>query len=272
MSDRPPGAGACASRASALLSAAGDLLLGAACPGCDRSGLGLCPSCRRQIADQVVRATRPDPCPAGFPLTVAAGPYDALMRRLVSALKERQTLALTPVLGDRLALAIARLLALEADATGWDGTGWDGTGRHVVLVPLPSKASVVRQRGYDATAALARRAGSRLRRSGLSGVRVERWIRPARTLEDQAGLSAAARQRNLAGALVGRAPPRLLAPFHADPRTTRVVIVDDVVTTGASLTEAVRALRCEGVEVIGAAVVAATRRRRPTRRTRSYDH
>lgn len=258
MSDRPSGA--------ALLTAAGDLLLGAACPGCDRPGLGLCPSCRRHVSGQAPRATRPDPCPAGFPVTVAAGPYDALMRRLVSALKERQALALAPVLGDRLALAIARLLALEAVATEWDSTG----GR-VVLVPLPSRPGVVRRRGYDATAALARRAGHRLRRSGLSGVRVQRWIRPARALEDQAGLSAAARQRNLAGALVGRPTPLLLQPFRPDPLTSRVVIVDDVVTTGASLTEAARALRCDGVEVIGAAVVAATQRRRPTRRTRSYD-
>lgn len=250
VSERRTGAG--------LPTAAGDLLLGAVCPGCHRAGLGLCPTCRSSVTGQSPRATRPDPCPAGFPMTVAAGPYDALMRRLVSAVKERQTLALTPVLGDRLALAIARLLALECGETI----------ERVVLVPVPSKPSVVRRRGYDATGELARRAARRLRRSGLSGVRVQRWIRPGRDVEDQAGLGAADRQRNLAGALVGRVPHRSLP---SDPDPARVVIVDDVVTTGASLTEAARALRAVEVEVLGAAVVAATQRRRPTRRTRSYD-
>lgn len=249
MPDRRIGAG--------LLTAAGDLLLGAVCPGCHRPGLGLCPTCRSSVTGHPVLPTRPDPCPAGFPVTVAAGPYDVLMRRLVSALKERQSLALTPVLGDRLALAVARLLAV----------GSAGTVDRVVLVPVPSKPSVVRRRGYDATGELARRAARRLRRSGLSRVRVERWIRPARDVEDQAGLGAADRQRNLAGALVGRVPRQ--PPSDLDP--TRVVIVDDVVTTGASLTEAARALRTVEVDVLGAAVVAATQRRRATSRSRSYD-
>jgi predicted amidophosphoribosyltransferase len=70
----------------------------------------------------------------------------------------------------------------------------------------------------------------------------------ARPVADQAGLGARARQQNLAGAL------RLRRPIKAGA----VVIVDDLVTTGSSLTEAARVLRAAGMPVLGAATVAAT--------------
>jgi predicted amidophosphoribosyltransferase len=72
-----------------------------------------------------------------------------------------------------------------------------------------------------------------------------------RRVADQAGLSAADRAANLSGALQAR----------FDLRGLRVIVVDDVVTTGATLAEAARALRAAGAEVTAAAVIAATARR-----------
>ncbi|WP_369688378.1 ComF family protein [Actinomadura macra] len=83
-------------------------------------------------------------------------------------------------------------------------------------------------------------------------------LRHTRRVSDQAGLTVSERAANLAGAL--EAVPR------AKVAGRRVVLVDDVITTGATLAEAARALRAADAEVIGAATLAATQRRgAPTR-------
>ena len=117
-----------------------------------------------------------------------------------------------------------------------------------MLVPVPSTAATVRERGYDATLAMARRA-ARILRPALA-VRTQRLLRQARPVRDQVGLGAEERAANLRGA------------FRAVGASagTAVILVDDVVTTGSSLTEAARALRYGGYRVLGAATVAATQR------------
>ncbi|WP_165495110.1 ComF family protein [Actinomadura roseirufa] len=80
-------------------------------------------------------------------------------------------------------------------------------------------------------------------------------LRQRRRVADQAALTMAQRAANLAGALEA-VPERV--------RDRRVVLADDVITTGASLAEAARALRSAGAEVVAAATVAAT----PLRRSR----
>jgi predicted amidophosphoribosyltransferase len=82
---------------------------------------------------------------------------------------------------------------------------------------------------------------------------VARVLRPAERLADQAGLTADERAANLAGALRGR--------WRAGVRTPPVVVVDDVLTTGATARESQRALEVAGFQVVGIATVAATRRR-----------
>jgi predicted amidophosphoribosyltransferase len=76
---------------------------------------------------------------------------------------------------------------------------------------------------------------------------------------DQAGLGAAERAANLAGSM--HCPTELLRRLASRRTHGRVVICDDVVTTGATLREAQRALEAVGLEVSAVAAVAATRRR-----------
>lgn len=216
-----------------LIDAAADLFLGSCCPGCDRPGLGLCAPCRRAVG-----ARRPFRIDAGdaagrCPI-VAAGPADDLLRRLVSAHKDRAAWHLADLLAGRLRVAVDHL-----------GAGLGAPpGARVLAVPVPSTPAAVRRRGYDATWTLARRAA---RAPGSVRLEPHRALRHTRHVADQSGLDRAARARNLHRALAATPPPT----------TGPVVVVDDLVTSGATLTEAMRALRSAGWAVLGAAVVGA---------------
>jgi predicted amidophosphoribosyltransferase len=171
-------------------------------------------------------------------VTWAVAGYDGAVRDAVVAHKEHGARVLTGA----LASALAASAAAAADGPG-----------PLALIPAPSRTAAVRARGEDPTARLARAAASRVRRSGRPA-RVVPLLRMARSARDQAGLSAAERAANLAGAVrVGRVPDGLSA--------YRIVLVDDVVTTGATLAECARSLRASGLAVSAAAVVAATARR-----------
>jgi predicted amidophosphoribosyltransferase len=173
---------------------------------------------------------------------VTSSAYDAILRRVINAHKERQALTLTSFLAERLALSVHMLLSSEVRTV---------SASRIVLVPIPSAARTVRRRGFDATASMARLAARRLQ------VRYPTTVRSAltqrRQVADQAGLGAAARRENLTGAL------RLHRPITSGV----VVLVDDLVTTGSSLTEAAGVLRAARIVVVGAATVAATARLRP---------
>lgn len=183
----------------------------------------------------------PTPCPPGLALPMAAGEYDAVLKSLVNAHKEHHALALARPLGEVLAAVLRDLVA----ATG----SWPGP---LALVPVPSRPEAVRRRGHDPVLRCTRVAASRLRRIGVDA-RVARLLVPSVHLADQAGLTAGERAANLAGALRCREPAAAQAP--------PVVVVDDVLTTGATAREAQRAVEAAGHRVVGVAAIAATRRR-----------
>jgi predicted amidophosphoribosyltransferase len=118
-------------------------------------------------------------------------------------------------------------------------------------VPVPSARRAVAARGHDPVRRMALAAAGELRRGGRPA-RVLPVLRQRRTVADQAGLDARRRWANLAGALGTVAGAGRL--LEEGP----VVVVDDLVTTGASLAEAARALGRAGGRVAGAAVVAAS--------------
>jgi predicted amidophosphoribosyltransferase len=106
----------------------------------------------------------------------------------------------------------------------------------VLLVPVPSAGGAVRARGHDPARRIALAAAGELRRTGTRA-RVLAVLRQKRAVADQSGLNSRQRLDNLAGALA-------VAPGGAGLLGGgRVVLVDDLMTTGASLTEAARAVR-----------------------------
>jgi predicted amidophosphoribosyltransferase len=214
------------------LGAASDLLLGQTCAGCGAPGPTLlCPRCRC-LLEPAPFAVHPLTAPPGFPPTVAACRYEGPVRRLLVAHKESGRL--------RAAVPLGRLLA-EAVATAVPGP------QPVLLVPVPSRSAVVRSRGHDPVARMARVAARRL--ASTRRVRVAALLRHGRRVVDQSGLDHAQRCANLQGALVLRSRPLASPPGH-------VVVVDDICSSGSTLTAAAEALAGWAGQ-IRAAVVAA---------------
>ncbi|MEU9704585.1 ComF family protein [Streptomyces sp. NPDC047981] len=201
------------------------LVLPVVCGGCGRPRTELCPPCGEELSGSGPRRVRPSPEPAGLPVVHAAAPYADAVRSVLLAHKERGALWLAEPLGDALAGAV------EAAAGRCDGPG----AGPLLLVPVPSSRRSVRARGHDPTRRVALAAAGRLRRRGRAA-RVIPVLRQRHGVADQSGLGAAGRFANLAGAL------EVVAGGGRLMERGRVVLVDDLMTTGASLAEAARAL------------------------------
>ncbi|MFL1380341.1 MULTISPECIES: ComF family protein [unclassified Nocardiopsis] len=202
-----------------------DLLLPRACPGCAGPAGGsapLCGMCRDGLARRPHRcAPRP-----GCPPVWAAGPYAGLHRRVLLAYKEGDD-ALAGVWGERLAVVCGASGLVRADT---------------LLVPVPGRGPP-----HDPRAPVARiTAAACAERRGGTPLPLLRYRGRVRR---QAGLGRRERLANRAGAFCAD-------PVPAWAAGRRVVVVDDVVTTGATLAEATRALRSAGLHVAGAVVLA----------------
>ncbi len=228
-----------------------ELLLPSRCAGCGRSDgaefrlRGLCQPCVAAVR-QSVPMSRELAVPGtsnripGVVPAFAAGAYDGVIRAALLAYKEGGRLCLRRELGGCLAVSVFA-------AVGSDDSPF-------LLVPVPSATATRRARGHDPVGAMAATAANYLRAVGLE-VAVRAELRQRRAVADQSGLDVDARRANLGGALAVRRPALV--------RGRRVVIVDDIVTTGATAAEAARALTHAGALVIGVACVAATIRRHP---------
>ena len=205
-----------------VLGALADLVFPNRCVGCG-SYLGvLCAGCRSV-----------GPVQRGVDGTWWAARYDGAVRAALLAYKERGRRDLAEPLGGLLARSVGAAWAAERSPP-------------VLLVPAPSARSVAASRGGDHVLRLARRAGARCGLRTAAGV-----LTLTRTVRDSAGLGVAERAANLAGAIAARPAPS----------GVRALVVDDIVTTGATLHECVRALRAAGWPVLGTAVIASTPRR-----------
>ncbi|CCG04929.1 ComF family protein [Blastococcus saxobsidens] len=225
-----------------VLAALADLVLPRTCAGCGVPGAMLCPRCAPLLA--APRLAEPRRFPAGFPPTVAAGAYAGPVRPAINAFKEQGRAELAAPLGAALALAVAAV-RLGAGAPSRPP---------VVLVPVPTSPAAVRARGRDHVRELTARAIAELRAAGVPATGC-RALRRRGRIRDSAALSASQRRANLAGTFALDARRR--------PAGALLVLVDDVVTTGATLTEAASVLAAglpPGGFPVLAAVVAATPR------------
>jgi predicted amidophosphoribosyltransferase len=200
-----------------------DLVLPADCAGCGGPEPPWCPDCAAGLGGVVA------PELSGGPPVLAAGRYTGPLRKALLRYKERGRRDLARPLANRLAEPLGEL------APPGEGPVW--------LVPAPSRSAVARSRGGDHVLRLCRALSAQ-----RSDVRVAHPLRLDRRAADSVGLDAAQRAANLAGRVhcrSGRLPPV----------AARVLIVDDVVTTGSTLRECRSALAAAGVGIEAALVL-----------------
>ncbi len=231
-----------------LLGDLADLVLPAPCAGCeaDRVPLryGVCVACAARLEALRPFRTAPEPPPPGFPFCVAVGPYEGALRGALLAYKEKGRHRLAKPLGALLATAVAAVAP---------------RGTPVTLVPVPSTAAAVRERHGDHMARLAAHTVRRLRGAGWQAEvshQLEALPRP-----DSTSLTVAGRRSAAEDSLRIRRP-RIGVPRRATPRKGTLVVVDDIVTTGATLAVVTGRLEEAKMQVAGVAVLAATRLRR----------
>lgn len=151
----------------------------------------------------------------------ALGRYAGARRNAIVAAKEHGRIDLLPPLGAALQEGLHRLAT------------WGLLDLPVTLVPAPTRWTSARRRGGDPVAKIAAMA---CRDVPVLSCTVALGMRPF--ARDSVGLSSSQRERNIAG----RVRQRL-------PVTGDVVLVDDIVTTGATAAESVRTLQTHGARV-----------------------
>lgn len=235
----------------AAVAAVADLALPLSCAACGAPDERLCRACLAEVTGSLweggPRPVAPTPAPPGLPLTFSAGRYEGALSRAVSAYKDDGRRDCGRVLGGLLGVSLQAVLGeptLAHHLCHGDGP--------VLVVPVPTSRVARRKRGDAPLEALARAACAGFTRAEVWPVAV---LRPRRRVEDQAGLSARQRAVNLEHSM------QVGGPFEPLVAGSVCVLVDDVLTTGATLVEAARAVRVAGARDVVAATICAIQRR-----------
>lgn len=202
------------------------LVLPIVCAGCGAPDRALCRACRAVIDAEpgrvrLVAGVRLD---AGFT-------YGGLVRTLLLELKLRGRVDLARPLGARFGALVRAALAEAPPGT--------------VVLRVPPSRQGARRRGFDPVVLL-------LARGGVRRPRALRRVRAGRAAADRAGRGGGQKERTAVERVAAT-----VGTLRADGVAGRdVVVVDDVVTTGVTMAEAVRAVRAAGGRVVRCVAVA----------------
>ena len=190
-----------------------DVLLPTPCVICAKLGAPLCRSCSKNFQLNFRKIELPEV--SGF----AISDYSTEAASIINNLKEKGITSLTPS------------IATFAKAF------WPEELKDAILVPIPSSPSNAKKRGYLHTSLIAKALARQ-----LPGLRTRELLRSRAKRLDQVGLSPGQRIENMQGAF--RAD---LRGFHPNGRP--LMLIDDVLTSGATMTEAITCLRASGLDV-----------------------
>ena len=208
----------CAGRAGFI-----ELVLPRACAGCGAPGQLLCRNCRMILAQPPRRIT---PRADVLAPVYSCGGYGGPHREVILEMKERNNRAIRPHIAAVLREALETLQARGEFS------------HRLVLVPAPTRARSARLRGGDPITQLCT----------ASGFPTWQAVRLAPAMPDQSGLNCDDRLHNVRGNI---------QLVRSVPRGAEVVVVDDVITTGATLAATVDMLTFDGADVAGCVVLAA---------------
>ena len=216
------------------------LVLPESCIGCGDGASAMCAICRQKLPIRPALLGGED-----FPLA-ASLTYDELSAKIILAAKEDGSRSARKLIVE--AIAAAALVAINDERAN--------ASKQIKLLWVPTSNQARRRRGGDFLAPIAHQV-AKITNSQL-GIQIipDQLLRVRRHVVDQSQLSALDRDRNLHGA------------FTAAQRwqgSGQVILIDDVVTTGSTLREAVRALRERNLTVVAAATACASRLRKPIR-------
>jgi predicted amidophosphoribosyltransferase len=218
------------------------LALPVSCAGCDARDVVLCATCLALFSSGARHATVAA-WPDG-PGIWAAAPYRGTPARLVVAWKDRGRHDLT---GPFAGILAGPLTAAALGAGPRAGP--------LLVVPVPTSRGNRRRRGSDLVRDLAVAASRRVHdgcRWPGAPPRVAPALHHVRRVREQSALGAEARRANLHGSLAVR------PGWTSRVNGTEALIVDDIVTTGATIAEAARALTAAGALPVGACCLCVT--------------
>ena len=233
------------------LAAVASLALPLACAVCRATDAALCAGCQAEVSASLweagPRRSRPDPEPRALPPVHSCGRFEGALATLLTAYKDGGRRDCAPVLAALLAeavdVAIVRAPGAQRVLAAGDGP--------VLVVPVPSSPASRRRRGDAPLEVLAEGAVAGF---APGEVVVADALRVRRRVADQVGLGAAGRHLNVEHSMTVR------QPWGGVVARATCVVVDDVLTTGATLREAARALRAGGAKEVLGATICATQR------------
>ena len=219
---------------SAWLGVIRDVVLPRGCAGCDAPDAVVCGECR-ELLDRTVAFDMPG---TSMGRGYACAWYRGAVRRVILGWKDHHDEECDVPLSEAMAVLAARCLQATVDGM-----------RTVLVVPAPSSSASVHRRGRRHTVVLAAAVARACRDMG-----VDARVVPLLTMDHVRGRSVqmggGQRSRRVSGRIAVRRPELC--------RHAHVIVVDDIVTTGATMRQCVDALRSSGAQVVTCLSVAYT--------------
>ena len=204
-----------------------EILFPSRCIGCSKLGISICSECRRDWHLHIYKR-EVSVLGSTYPV-LSAVQYSPIASRVLLSAKESQIAAADLLVAKGLKHSLEYFINKYGIGT---------------LISVPSRKSAVRKRGRDFLKTMTTELGLDLKIPTASALSHHRKVR------DQSQLNIMQRSQNISGAFA--VSPHFAALTSPGNIAPKLIVIDDLITTGATLTEAIRALRTAGFTVLGA--------------------